>query len=217
MITIAEIIGRVNTQLKDTAWLRWPLAELCDYYNDAIRAVILARPDAGATTEILTSVIGTRQQLPDGAIRLIEMVRLQDGRALRPVPRDVLDSQYPDWHQMIGPVERYTYNELTPKTYYLFPGAEQVLLIEAVVARIPPTVMISTLKDRTPVPIDELYVNPLVDWILFRAFSKDGDAGANLNLAMQHYQAFGEQLGVKQNAENFAQQLKQSQYQGGGL
>lgn len=35
MITIAEIIGRVNTQLKDTAWLRWPLAELCDYYNDA--------------------------------------------------------------------------------------------------------------------------------------------------------------------------------------
>ncbi|ARZ00537.1 hypothetical protein AXW37_06420 [Yersinia ruckeri] len=217
MITIAEIIGRVNTQLKDTAWLRWPLAELCADYNDAVRAVILARPDAGATTEILTSVIGTRQQLPEGAIRLIEMVKLQDGRALRPVPRDVLDCQYPDWHQMTGPVECYIYNESVPKTYYLFPGPDRAQHIEAVVARIPPPVMITHLKDRTPVPIDELYVNPLVDWILFRAFSKDGDAGANLNLAMQHYQAFSEQLGVKQNAENVAQQRKQSQYQGGGL
>ncbi|EME3610143.1 hypothetical protein VYJ26_001770 [Yersinia enterocolitica] len=60
MITIAEIIGRVNTQLKDTAWLRWPLAELCDYYNDAIRATILARPDAGATTDVITTEVGTK-------------------------------------------------------------------------------------------------------------------------------------------------------------
>lgn len=121
MITIAEIIGRVNTQLKDTAWLRWPLAELCDYYNDAVRAVILARPDAGATTEVITAAIGTKQTLPDGVIRLIEMIRLVDGRALRPVPRDVLDSQYPDWHQMTGSVERYTYISLQwhhPVEYY---------------------------------------------------------------------------------------------------
>ncbi|EKN3715208.1 DUF6682 family protein [Yersinia enterocolitica] len=216
MITIAEIIGRVNTQLKDTAWLRWPLAELCDYYNDAIRAIILARPDAGATTEVMTTEVGTKQRLPEGAIRLIEMIRLVDGRALRPVPRDVLDSQYPDWHQMTGSVERYTYNELTPKVYYLFPGAMQPIGIEAVVARVPVAVAINELTDKTPVPVDELYVNPLVDWMLYRSFSKDGDAGANLNLAMQHYQAFSDQLGVKQNSESFAQQLKEAQYQGGG-
>lgn len=49
MTTITEIIGRVNTQLVDPMMVRWPLQELCDYYNDAVRAVILARPDAGAS------------------------------------------------------------------------------------------------------------------------------------------------------------------------
>lgn len=43
MTTITEIIGRVNTQLVDPMMVRWPLQELCDYYNDAVRAVILAR------------------------------------------------------------------------------------------------------------------------------------------------------------------------------
>lgn len=42
MTTITEIIGRVNTQLVDPMMVRWPLQELCDYYNDAVRAVILA-------------------------------------------------------------------------------------------------------------------------------------------------------------------------------
>lgn len=53
MTTIADVIGRVNTQLKDTLWARWPLAELCDYFNDAIRAILLVRPDAGAVMTTL--------------------------------------------------------------------------------------------------------------------------------------------------------------------
>lgn len=57
MTTITEIIGRVNTQLVDPMMVRWPLAELCDYYNDAVRAVILARPDAGASLETLNCVL----------------------------------------------------------------------------------------------------------------------------------------------------------------
>ncbi|WP_261374242.1 phage adaptor protein [Yersinia similis] len=143
-------------------------------------------------------------------------LKLRSGDYDMQLPRDVLDSQYPDWHQMTGSVERYTYNELTPKVYYLFPGPAEPVDIDAVVARIPMAVAINDLADKTPVPIDELYVNPLVDWMLFRSFSKDGEAGANLNLAMQHYQAFSDQLGVKQNSESFAQQLKEAQYQGGG-
>ncbi|MGL4486142.1 MAG: DUF6682 family protein [Yersinia sp. (in: enterobacteria)] len=214
MVTIAEIIGRVNTQLKDTVWLRWPLAELCDYYNDAIRAVILARPDAGASMEIIAAKTGTQQQLPEGAVRLIEIIRLENGGVLRPVPREVLDCQYPDWHQMSGAVECYCYNELTPKIFYLFPGPTRSVGIEAVVARMPSTVVISDLSDKTLLPIDELYTNPLVDWMLFRAFCKDGDAGANLTLAIQHYQVFSDQLGVKRNAEHFSHKMKDTQYWG---
>ncbi|ECE6544880.1 hypothetical protein DQJ15_27960, partial [Salmonella enterica subsp. enterica] len=95
MTTIAEIIGRVNTQLMDTLMMRWPLAELCDYYNDAVRAIILVRPDAGASVETLKCEPGSRQSLPDGALRIIDVIRITDGNALLPVPRDVLDHDYP--------------------------------------------------------------------------------------------------------------------------
>lgn len=35
-----------------------------------------------------------------------------------------------------------------------------------------------------------------MDWMLFRAFSKDNEGGANVALAVQHYQMFVEQLGL---------------------
>ncbi len=101
MTTITEIIGRVNTQLVDPMMVRWPMQELCDYYNDAVRAVILARPDAGASLETIVCVPGSRQTLPDGAIQLLDVICLSDGSAIKPLPREVLDAQYPDWQHSI--------------------------------------------------------------------------------------------------------------------
>ncbi|EAT2388977.1 hypothetical protein MSU25_000122 [Salmonella enterica] len=215
MTTIAEIIGRVNTQLMDTLMMRWPLAELCDYYNDAVRAIILVRPDAGASVETLKCEPGSRQSLPDGALRIIDVIRITDGNALLPVPRDVLDHDYPDWHMMTGVPERYVYSEVTPRIFYLFPAPDECISIDAVICRIPAVVTISSLEDNTEIRIDEAYVNPLVDWMLFRAFSKDVAGGANSAQAMQHYQAFADQMGIKQNADRFMAQMKRAQFDGG--
>lgn len=218
MTTIADVIGRVNTQLKDTLWARWPLAELCDYFNDALCAILLVRPEAGAELAHLPCVAGTRQQLPAGIFRLLEIVRVHDGQALLPVPREVLDSQYPDWHQLTGPVERYCYSDKIPLIYYLFPGAAEALTLEAVVCRTPTAVSITTLQDETAqqsVPLDPVYINPLIDWMLYRAFSKDNEGGANVALAMQHYHVFAEQLGIKQRSDALLRQALRNQYLGG--
>lgn len=215
MTTVAEIIGRVNTQLLDTLMLRWPLAELCDYYNDAVRAVILARPDAGAVVETLACVPGSRQSLPAGALRIIDVIRLTNGGALLPVPREALDHDYPDWHTMTGEPERYVYSEIIPRVFYLFPAPDEGVSVDAVICRIPDAITITSLEDKTENCIDEAYVNPLVDWILFRAFSKDVAGGANSGQAMQHYQAFADQMGIKQNTDRFMAQMKQAQSDGG--
>ncbi|ECE0790611.1 hypothetical protein GK48_10460 [Salmonella enterica subsp. diarizonae] len=57
--------------------------------------------------------------------------------------------------------------------------------------------------------------DPLVDWILFRAFSKDAAGGANSGQSMQHYQAFADQMGIKQNTDRFMARMKQAQFDGG--
>ncbi|CAI0902002.1 Uncharacterised protein [Serratia quinivorans] len=213
MQKVAEIIGRVNTQLVDVAWLRWPKAELLDYYNDAIRAVIIVRPDAGESSELLTCIEGTKQQLPVGANRLLDITRVAGGRVIRPVPRDALDTQFPDWHFSSGTIEGYCYDEQTPRTYYVFPGTAAGVQLDAVVSRIPEAITLAAL-DEALVTMDELYTNPLIEWMLYRCYSKDSQNGANSQLALQHYQAFNDQLGVKTQAEMAAGNKKREQYNG---
>lgn len=213
MQKVAEIIGRVNTQLVDVAWLRWPKAELLDYYNDAIRAVIIVRPDAGESSELLTCVEGTKQQLPVGANRLLDITRVAGGRVIRPVPREALDTQFPDWHFSTGTIEGYCYDEQTPRTYYVFPGTAAGVQLDAVVSRIPVPITLAAL-DEALVSLDELYTNPIIEWILYRCYSKDSQNGANSQLAIQHYQAFNDQLGVKSQAEMAAGNKKREQYNG---
>ncbi|EHV72059.1 hypothetical protein ECDEC6D_1862 [Escherichia coli DEC6D] len=71
-----------------------------------------------------------------------------------------------------------------------------------IITGIPEAVYVLTQDDDTPVPLEDAYVNPLVDWMLFRAFSKDAAGGAESGLAAQHYQSFVEQLGIKQGADS---------------
>jgi hypothetical protein len=214
MQKVAEIIGRVNTQLVDVAWLRWPKAELLDYYNDAIRAVIIVRPDAGERSELLTCVEGTKQQLPVGANRLLDITRVAGGRVIRPVPRETLDTQFPDWHFSTGGIEGYCYDEQTPRTFYVFPGTVAGVQLDAVVSRIPESVSISQVDKGAAVSLDELYTNPIIEWMLYRCYSKDSQNGANSQLALQHYQAFNDQLGVKTQAEMAVGNRKREQYNG---
>jgi hypothetical protein len=141
------------------------------------------------------------------------VTRVVGGRAVRPVPREVLDSQYPDWHDMAGPVERYCYDEAIPKTYYVFPGAVAGVQLEAQVARIPDPVGLSDIKT-VVVPLDELYVNPIIEFMLYRAFSKDAENAANSSLAATHYQNWSDLLGVKTQAEQAQGKKKDAQYNG---
>ncbi|PXW43467.1 hypothetical protein DFO54_111153 [Erwinia sp. AG740] len=213
MITINDVIGRANAQLVDAHWLRWSKSELLDYFNDAINAIIIIRPDAGASIEAFACEPGTRQQLPDGALRLLEVIRVIDGRAIQPIARESLDYQFPDWHTMTGPVERYCYDEQVPKVFYLFPGAESGISLEICVSRLPAAASIDGL--RRTFPLDELYINPVLEWILFRAYGKDSENGNYAMLSSQHYQTFVDLLGVKSQTDQAAGQKKQAQSSGG--
>ena len=64
------------------------------------------QPESTATTANMALVVGTKQSLPTGGLRLIKITRnMSDAsggasgkRAIRIVDRDILDSQEPNWH-----------------------------------------------------------------------------------------------------------------------
>lgn len=51
------------------------------------------------------------------------------------------------------------------------------------------------------ISVDDIYANALLDYVLYRAYSKDADYAQNAQLAVAHYQAFSASLGAKSQNE----------------
>lgn len=212
-LTGANILSRVEDILQDTGNVRWSEAELLRYLNDGQRAVVNVRPEAAADHSNVQLVTGTEQTIPDVALRLIKVVRNMSAaggsatgkRAIRLVNRTILDSQEPDWHDptVTGgavhgtTVKHYVFDEDDPRKYYVYPGVSGNAYVEIVTAR-NPTDLANT---SATLYIDDIYANPIVDFVLYRAFLKDAEFAGNAERSGMHYQLFTASLGVGGQAQ----------------
>jgi hypothetical protein len=64
MPTGKEIISRAGVLLSDEQHVRWTLPELCDWINEGLRAIVLAKPSAFSKTVVLALGSGTHQTVP---------------------------------------------------------------------------------------------------------------------------------------------------------
>lgn len=205
-VPISTIIKRVNTLLVDPTFTRWPKQELLDYYNDATKAIVLVRPDAHTKNVEFTCVAGTKQALPADALRLIEVLRNANGKVVRFVPRKALDDSYPDWHSgnTSVTIDNYTYEERDPKTFYLHPGPAAAVKVDVIYSVAPQSKVLADVESAgnpALADLDDIYINPIIDFMLYRCFSKDAEYAANSNRAAGHYNAFLQQLGEKTQAD----------------
>ena len=219
-IAVDTMILRANTLLNDPGFIRWPKQELLDYYNDANRAIVLVRPDANVASVAFSCVAGTKQQLPASALKLLDVVRNTSGHAIRYVDRAAIDANYPDWHSgnTATKAEAYCLDERSPKVFYLYPGPAAGVGVEIVYSVSPVAKTLAEVENvGSPAiaDLDDIYINPLLDWIMYRAFSKDAEWSANGNRAATHYQAYSDQLGLKTQADQALEQRKDSQFNRG--
>jgi len=212
-VTVASILGRANTLLNDKTWTRWNKQELLDFYNDAAKAIVLMRPDAHTKNVEFSCSAGTKQSLPSDALRLIEVLRNASGKVIRYVPRKALDDSYPDWHRTNTATEvtAYAYDDRDPKNFYLYPGPADAVSVDIVYSVAPQSKTLTEVES-TESPavadLDDIYINPLIDFILYRAFSKDAEYAANSNRASGHYQAYLQQLGEKTQVDSNLEQRR---------
>ncbi|WP_461606590.1 phage adaptor protein [Aeromonas rivipollensis] len=205
-VTVVTILKRVNTLLVDPTFTRWPKQELLDYYNDATKAIVLVRPDAYTKNVEFSCVAGTKQVLPSDALRLIEVLRNANGKVVRFAPRKALDDSYPEWHsgKTAVTVDNYTYEERDPKTFYLHPGPAAAVKVDVIYSVAPQSKVLADVDNaQSPAlaDLDDIYINPIIDFMLYRCFSKDAEYTANSNRAAGHYNAFLQQLGEKTQAD----------------
>ncbi|MDC9527612.1 hypothetical protein PSH54_19220 [Pseudoalteromonas sp. Angola-30] len=205
IVSSNEILMRVNKLLNDPNFTRWTKEELLNYLNDAQRAIVLRRPDSYTVdTDDFTCVEGTKQLLPVDALKLIDVTRNESGKAIRgPYNRQVLDDNYDTWYagKESSEVELYIYDERNPKTFYVYPGVIADVKLTLVYSKAPPAISLADNEAGEVIALDDIYVNAIIEWILYRSYMKDAEYAANPNKSQMHMNAFKSQLGEKSQAD----------------
>lgn len=205
-ISAQSIIRRAVETLQDTTSVRWPIAELVRYLNDGQREVALYRPDSMVTNTTVTCTQGSKQSLPANGAKLIEVIRNATGtkKAVRMVNREILDAQTPGWHNITPAAEvlHFMYDVRDPKVFYVYPPAAATAQLDIVYASYPTDIaepadgaLYSVVTGSISLP--DIYGNALLDFILYRSYSKDSEYAGNAQRAQAHYAAFANTLGIE--------------------
>jgi len=214
-VKVTDIVRRVEDVLQDTN-IRWPRLELQNWINESYLAITLIRPDANAQSGNFTCAAGTRQVLTaefPSALRLLDVTRnvaeTSSKKVVRLVSRAVLDDQRPTWHaepQTVD-VQHYMFDPRQPKEFFVYPPASTSAELEVVYAAAPEMHSL-TESELDPasgssevIHLDDIYMSPIVDWVLYRAYSKDAEYGSNEARAASYYQSFNASLGAKTQSD----------------
>lgn len=207
---------RAAIVLSDAGAVRWPLTELRLWLNDGLREISLHAPSAVSRVVVIDMVSGTRQTLPDTAAALLRVncnidVNGDRGASVTPITRDILDQQIPAWQSTaklpFGPTVRHSIDDpLDQRTFLVAPGNDGTGKLECLVSSRPtPVALPADPLDPDAytdvIELDDIYVNALIDYVLYRSFSKDVSIAGAPQRAQAHYMQFAGALGIKMQTE----------------
>ena len=186
----------------DTAYARIEADTWISYLNAGIRALILVRPDAGATTESVQLVAGIKQSLPSAALRLLDIPRNMGtdgstaGRIITPSKRQHIDYSNLLWPAGSGEtyVENFSYDANNPLIYYVTPPVSSTVnvYVEMVTSQLPTT--LTAVGDT--MEVNDIFFEPLVQYMLYKAYAAD-DEGVEFEKSQAYLQNFFNLLNVE--------------------
>jgi hypothetical protein len=203
-VTAQQILTRCSNILQDNG-IRWPESEMINWLNDAMRYVVLQRPDSNMKSGTFTCAAGTRQVLTKSvggfptALRLRSVIRnvsSSNKRAIKLVTQSVLDNEHPTWHSEAAEadIQLYVFDPLLPKEFLVYPPAAVTNTIEVVYSAAPTEITSGTLS--STIDLDDTYVGVVVDLILARAYAKDAEYAANAQRSQAHQALADAALGM---------------------
>jgi hypothetical protein len=193
-VTAQTIINKAAIQLTDIANVRWTRAELLSWLNDGMRQIVTMQPSASSTTVSKLLTAGTRQTLPSDGWLLLQIYRnmgttgTTPGRAIRIVSREVLDGFDPYWHTGIpkAEVKNFIYDTQDQLAFYVYPPNTGTQYIELNYSAQPTNLT----SESQVIPLFDVFQSALVDYILYRACSKDAEYAPGLQLAQAYITTF---------------------------
>lgn len=210
-----DVIDAITDVTKDVDHVRWPLAEISSWMNQGAGIIAKTNPRAAAQYLTLTLGAGARQDLrtidaTKAWIRLHELVCNMNGTdptgdTIRQVARSALDSVFKSWRKTASgsAVKEYTVDEREPFTFDVYPPVSAGTKVYALASVQPVKFCVlnadgSALQTATEtIPLADGYEVPLMDYTLFRMFSKDANDPNYVARAAAHLQVFQAAMGVE--------------------
>lgn len=197
--TARSIIERAHTVLSDADGVRWPAYELVAWLNDAQRQYLVKRPDQKVTTEAVSLVAGFRQTIPANAIALQDIPNNAAGgkRRIDKINMWTLDAVSPNWRSSTPSTEvRHFMHDLRePRVFQVYPPAATGAAVDMTYTPYPTDVPIpvdgaiaSTVTGNIDLP--DHAAEALLNFVLYKAYSKDAEFGGNSNTAAGYLALF---------------------------
>lgn len=222
--TVMRLVAGALQDMEPDVEKRWSWertderVSLTDFLNDALRAIVLQRPEAMSVTEVIRLEPGMRQRLPDPAIHgcqhkatmLIELTRNMGncpGRTILPVEMEILMA----WACFAAEgtsIDNYAYDRtVNPKNYMVYPAvpANTEVCVEAVFGIEP--CAITGPDDCICLP--ETYAPAIMHHVLASIFSGDSEV-SRLEKAAWHMQMYRQTMGLKQLVDHHWPRAKSS-------
>jgi len=204
-ITAQSIINKAAIQLTDIGNIRWTRAELLGWLNDGQRQIVIMSPNATNKLSTVQLDVGTRQHIPSDGWTLLEVIRFmgtdgtKPGRAVRLTSRELLDSFNPDWHADTATTvpKHYIFDGQDQTAFFVYPPNNGKGYIEVNYSPVP----VDLASESSTISLNDIFETSLLDYVLYRACSKDAEYAPGLALAAGYLQTFMTSMGVKSQSE----------------
>ncbi|MCE0495774.1 phage adaptor protein [Vibrio salinus] len=197
MTKVSDLINRVARELIDENFVRWSKSDHLSYFNDAISSILLIRPDLTRKTIEQNVAAGEYKiSLPESAYKLLNVNHF-DGYSLAYIDLEELNAILPNWRKKTDEYpERWTRNHKEDTAFFIYPSPNKSANIEYDFSE-----EISALDIADDFPLKQIYEVMVFDFMMYRAYSKDGQDSTELEKANSHYQAFTLSLTGKVQAD----------------
>jgi hypothetical protein len=205
ILTAKYFIDKASIQLLDQSNTRWTRAELLGWINDAQRQITVMSPNATNKVAIVKLDPGTRQSIPSDGWTLLDIIRYMGttgttpGRVPRIISQQILNDFNPNWHSAT-PVTvplNYVYDQQDQTVYYVYPPSNGKGYLQINYSPVPADVT----SESSTLYVNDIFQTAVLDYVLYRANSKDAEYAPGLALASGYLQTFMATMGAKSKEE----------------
>lgn len=184
-MNVTDLIERVAGELIDPSFTFWRQDEHLNYLNDALAAILVVKPEVARTTEVLDIKAGlSRVSLPGEAYKLLSVNQVAD-IGVQFIEMAELDRLYPNWRTMKDTPSNWTKYDDEDTSFWLFPVPDSDTTVDVDYSR---QLRVNAVTDR--VPLNAIYEPMLMDFMLYRAYSKNAHSETSVVRANHHLRAF---------------------------